>query len=655
MDFFFIWLGAFLLCWSPGLLLGRLARLRSHPDWLVLLAIQLGIGMAFWPVLLLWTSTLGWRWTPALAQGVAILVGVGGIVALMAAPRARWQQRQHRLRRQGLWLTFFACIFTLTAVLRILHVRGLALPPWVDPVHHTMIVQLLVTQGKVPTTFAPIIPDSVFNYHWGYHALVAWLAWLLRAPDAFALADIVLVVGQWLNALTALMLYAGARVLFASRRAGLLAAALVGTVSWLPAYYLTWGRYTHLTGLLLLIPLVVLLWRLRARPTAGDWLLSTLLIAGLALVHVRVAYLGALLLALPGGWDLVRGRWRTPLWWAGAALAAVILTLPWWIALLQSSWVRQFLAVNNDHAAFWASYNEVDWGLVWAPRNAWLIGITTVGLSALLGWHDADLASRLLGAAWLLLVITSVGWVFVRRRCRPPTRRTWGGWLLLVLWVALAAMLMQLDRVGLPPIRIAQLNAGIITLFVPLCLAAAGLLAWASGVWAPPRLALFVSGGLALALAIWGASGMRTVINAATILATPADRAALAWVSQNTPRDAKFAVAVWPWLGNVYAGSDGGYWIPVLTGRASIMPPALYATSISPAELARRNQFLKEWSTVTSLDDPAVRQRLRAEGVTHLYLGARAGPLRAAALLGSPFVTLLYQQDGVSIYALLPE
>ncbi len=49
------------------------------------------------------------------------------------------------------------------------------------------------------------------------------------------------------------MLYAAGRTLFNSRRAGFLAAALGMFVSWLPAYYTAWGRYTHLAGLLLAI------------------------------------------------------------------------------------------------------------------------------------------------------------------------------------------------------------------------------------------------------------------------------------------------------------------------------------------------------------------------------------------------------------------
>ena len=144
-------------------------------------------------------------------------------------------------------------------------------------------------------------------------------------------------------------------------------------------------------------------------------------------------------------------------------------------------------------------------------------------------------------------------------------------------------------------------------------------------------------------------------MNPATILATPGDRAALAWIAENIPEDAVFVVNVWPWQSNTYAGSDGGYWIPVLTDHASLLPPLLYSSSLPMETTEQMNSLFLQLSQAETLDDPGLRTRLADAGVTHLYLGARRHALQAAEFEGRPFVQLLYAKDNVSIYAITPD
>ncbi|MBI3960096.1 MAG: hypothetical protein HY328_14885 [Chloroflexi bacterium] len=646
-----IWIGGIALLWFPGILLHRLLRLPSHPDWLVRAALQMGLGLALWPLLLLWSTQIGWRWSPPVAQFFASATVLLGIGSLLYAPDG-WGRRGAQFKRQRFWLAIFACIAALTVTTRLLHIRDLALPAWVDSVHHVAIVRLLLAQGSLPISFAPFIPDGVFNYHWGFHALAVWLAWLLSVTDAFDLADLVLQLGQLLNALTVLMFYAAGRVLFASRRAGLLTAAIVGLVSWFPAYYLSWGRYTHLAGVLLMSPALLMLWQLRVRRQPGLFLAVVLLLAGLGMMHVRVAFLAALLVGLLAISLLAQGRWPVVLWWLVAAVGALLLTLPWWLWLWQSTWAREMVALNVDAGAVWSSYNLPNWGLVWAPRNPLLMALGTLGVSALAGWPEATLLVRVAGGGWLLLLLGLGIWAWRRPLLRQPTRRVWLGWLVLLLWVATTIFVTQSNRLGFPFVRFIHVNAGIITLFAPLGLAVGGLLAWVLGLLTPARWARPVIGVTALSISLWGASGMTTVVNPSTILATPADRAALLWVRDNTPANARFVVNTWEWINGVYAGSDGGYWIPVLTDRASLLPPSLYASSLPPATVQAMNALFRQLASAPNLDDPALRARLAAEGVTHLYLGAQGGALRAEQIDGKSYAALIYRRDGVSIYRL---
>ena len=349
---------------------------------------------------------------------------------------------------------------------------------------------------------------------------------------------------------------------------------------------------------------------------------------------------------------LFQRRWRTILGWLAAAAGALLLTLPWWLWLWQSAWVRAMVAVRTDASAVWATYNLPDWGLVWAPRNPLLIALASAGSSALLGWQVVDLFVQMAGAVWLALLVGLAIWAWRRPVLRQTTQRVWVGWALLVAWVVGAALLLQANRLGLPSVRIIHINVGVITLFAPLGLAVGGLVAWVLGLLAPPRFAQYVAGAAALVIAFWGASGMTTIVNPATILATPADRVALAWVRDNVAVDARFAVNTWEWLDGVYAGSDGGYWLPVLADRASILPPAQYAAALPHATVQQMNERFARLAAATNLDDPVLRAELAGQGVTHLYLGVREGALRPEEIDGKPYAMLLYRQDGVSIYAL---
>jgi hypothetical protein len=71
------------------------------------------------------------------------------------------------------------------------------------------------------------------------------------------LPQAMLVSGQALNVLQVLAAAGLATYLWRRPLAGIVAALVVGLLSIFPAYYVSWGRYTQLTGLLLLPPLMI--------------------------------------------------------------------------------------------------------------------------------------------------------------------------------------------------------------------------------------------------------------------------------------------------------------------------------------------------------------------------------------------------------------
>jgi hypothetical protein len=156
--------------------------------------------------------------------------------------------------------------------------------------------------------------------------------------------------------------------------------------------------------------------------------------------------------------------------------------------------------------------------------------------------------------------------------------------------------------------------------------------------------------GVALALlALFGFRQQANILNPQTILALPADEMALAWMDENLPDDARVAVNAWRWLGETWAGADGGAWITPLTGRQTTTPPIDYI--YNPDLFQQVRAFNAAASAVEDWSDPAVAAWLAEQGVSHVFVGRRGGAFEPAELSRNPGLSLLYQRDGAFIFA----
>lgn len=509
-----------------------------------------------------------------------------------------------------------------------------------------MLVRLVVERGALPETYAPFIPGAPFEYHFGFHAFVAAVAWCSGVSDPFDLARLVLFVGQLLGALVPLSMYVAGRALFGSRRAGVAAAALATLVSWFPAYYAAWGRFTQVAAILLMAPLAALLAGAARRGPGREALLAGLLSAALFLTHVRFAFVTALFLAVLFVFLAVRRTGGLVRSWAVAAGVALLLSAPWLERLASIGSVGRTTNALTGEA--WRAYNAVPVDFLLAPWNRSLFALATGGLTGLLGLGDPPVWGRALAAAWVLGLA-----LLLLRRGGARSRFPAAALALLAGASGLVALLSNLDRLGLPPFRVVPNSVGAMLLFLPASLAGAGLAVWAVRRALPGRagnalLALGVS-----AVSVGGAVSMRKVVAPVTLLATAADVRALAWVRANVSFDARFAVRATPWVGGTYAGADGGYWLSVLTDRASVLPPALYPSTRDGEARRRLEATLAALSEAESLDDPALRARLRSDGVTHVFLGERLARPAAEALDGRPFLRPLYRDGSVRVFELL--
>ncbi len=263
-----------------------LARIKGFEqiDSLSRLCIAPGVSVAFYVVLLegcyLLHLTLGW-WTPWL---IALLA----IVALLYRPRAilRIDWKSAPLAHLAFALVVMLILFT-----RLIAIQGLVAPLYGDSVHHTIITQLILNNGGLFQSWEPYADSTTFTYHFGFHAVAAMYAWMRGISAEFA----VLMMGQIANFCVIVSLYALVRQWTRSPWGGIFAMIVGGLVSGYPYVFLFWGRYTQLTGHIVLVAALVLWSCYLKQPHtfrgAASILVLGMIIGGLGMAQYKVAVL----------------------------------------------------------------------------------------------------------------------------------------------------------------------------------------------------------------------------------------------------------------------------------------------------------------------------------------------------------------------------
>jgi hypothetical protein len=219
------------------------------------------------------------------------------------------------------------------------------------------------------------------------------------------------------------------------------------------------------------------------------------------------------------------------------------------------------------------------------------------------------------------------------------------------LWAITLGLLTQPWGVHLAPFRP---DHAAIVLFLPAALLLADLVVTAIELLATTRysrIAVPVVLFLVVALITWGAWDTRKIVNPATILATPNDLRAIAWINANLPESARFLINVTHWQYGFYRGVDGGWWIGPLTGRVTLLPAELY--SMGDRQYVQEvNQFARQASELQGCS-PEFWDLVSRASLTHIYLNRDKGNLKPENLQNCPNLMLLYQEGEISIYQIL--
>jgi hypothetical protein len=617
----------------PGLALARPAARRAGLAPADALAAAPGVGVLL-VTLLWWLASLVRLPVSGALLGAGLALAAAGL-ALAAARPARQVGAGAApplgapaadLAEAG-WL---ALLSAATLVVRLATIRDLALPAWVDGVHHTYLTALLIALGGVPADYGPLLPFGPFAYHFGFHALAASAAQLAGAAPA----DAVLAAGQLLSAAAAPTAYLLARLYGGSPRAALAAGAIAGLVSVMPAYYVSWSRFTELAGLVALPAWLLLARRLAAGRLAA--LAAGLATAGLLLVHPRV-----LLMALALGLaDLLlnRAAWARPPAARGRAAAGALSVR----ALLAA-------AVASAVAAPWAA--RLLGSLV--PR----LGVAPPGVEHANALELTAISTAADPAIYGLAAAAAVAGALLGAR----------GPRVALLWLALVAPAANPSWLGLPGSYMLSNGAVVIALWLPAAaLAGAGLVRTAADLAASPPIAArlgrlagadrrLVEHGAALLIVLAGlalSDGASRTLNPGTVLASAEDRRALAAAARVLPADALVAVAVREWQLQTYMGADAGYYVGVLTPGRAVVPPVLYG--LGPPEWARAISADLADLERSQLDPAALTARMRRTGADYLYVGSLSPlpPAERAALAGAAELETLVAEGEARLYRL---
>ena len=624
--------GLFSLLWS------KWGGLR----WPEKIGLSASLSLAIYPLLLLWTSIIGLH-LGALYAWLPPLIGSG---IILWRNRKWWHIRTytvanlHTFLRANTYVISWADLvfLVITALIiwtRFWAIRSLDVPMWGDSYQHTMMAQLLVDHGGLFNSWLPYAELQTFTYHFGFHSAAAVFEWISHLNTSKA----VLWVGQLENVLATIAVYPLALKVGRSRWAGVAAVFVAGLLSPMPMYYVNWGRYTQLAGQVILSGAIYLAWTTLESKTR-NWKLTGLvwiILAGLALTHYLVAIFASMFFIAYLLLNLQRGIARTvfvniSLFFAGV----VVLFLPWFahVFLGKLPNILAYYVKTPTKAAttFVQTYNAVGSLSVYLPTILWL------------------------------LFFLCIAWGFWRREKSV---------MLMGLWWFLNLLATNPEWLHLPGEGVITNFALFITAYIP-----AGVVIGAGFEWF--RLILrraqlkkqshnrrwVYSLLVALMLIGIGLWGVRQQLGdfqlMASSLVTRPDIRAAEWIQNNTPQDVRFLVnSFFAYGDTLIAGSDGGWWLPLLAKRQTSLPPLTYGSEQGP-----QPDYILWINKLTSeirdkgITHPDVLALLRARAIGYVYIGQREGRVNYSGpnildpdqLLSSPYFRLIYHQDRVWIF-----
>lgn len=590
--------------------------------------LAIGLSVAIFPVafyslrLVLPGFTLGpWKMS-------VFLLGCGAIVVWRL--RGTWRDQLAFDR----WDWVAIGILGMTLFTRVWIVRDLPYAAWSDGMHHTVLTQLTAVNGQLPYTMDPYFPVPLGQYHLGLYALSGTVEWLAQVPAHTAL----LYTAQILNGLCVVGVFLVLDRL-SGRMGAIVGATVVGLVSFQPAFYVNWGRFTQIAAQTVLLVAWLVTWhtlkvwrqyRTHSVPRSMMiWyaVLASVLNAAVFLLHFRVAVLYLPLLAIVVAWEFYRAfKERQVRALLGGTLAVGIVSL---LFVSPAVWEALRIYIQNRAAPAVASTATPE--EIAKARDAYYV-------------FPIQIWPTLTAPTWLMVsgVISAVFAAARRNRLA----------LVVILWTASVLLIGGAYLLKVPLLEVTNMGAVLIMLYLPIGLAlGAGveeLLNRARGVWHVRAVSFTLA--VVIVAAFIGSHTAALPVESFRYFVTDADLTAMAWINENTPPDAWFAINTSFWVPGSPMGTDAGYWIPYFTRRSTTASANLF--NLGSKEYAARIRQMSQAAADLATDNAALDE-LRELGITYIYIGAKGnfdGPgLVPKKIRQAPGIEVAYQQNGVTI------
>ncbi|PWB56946.1 MAG: hypothetical protein C3F06_00185 [Candidatus Methanoperedenaceae archaeon] len=606
----------------PGYFLSYMFLKKLNMDLFQRLIISLGLSLSFIPLLTYFFTLLGIRLN-SISILLLLLIFTGIILLKYILEHKNNIGRSLNFKNfkesfkeyEMLSYLILAAILFISLVVRIIPINNIFVGPGSDSYHHTLIVQLIIENGGIPTSYEPYAPLSSFTYHFGFHSLVAFIYWLSGIDPT----KLVLYTGQVLNGFFVLSIFIFVDRLFKDRNMALLSSFIVGLVSVFPAYLINWGRFTSLAGMVIL-PIAFLLFIETIKIEKRDikiLILSGIVLSGLFLTHYRIIIAALsfsmvyILYELYLNKDNLKREKEIILRCVIIGIIAIILLLPWFIHLM-----------NNSHI------------LSELPNTANYYSMERIGSSE--GYYSNT-----------FLLILSLGGILAGISKRNKYI------IIISVWVSILIAFSNPYWIKLPCSGCLDFVTVVTLLFFPVSVTCSYFIIFLSEkIKTTPSKRILIFLIIIMVLIPISAIKISEVFDPSSVYIQKSDIEAMDWIRANTSNDSVFLTDSidFDWNKDFVIGIDGGSWIPLLANRKVIIPPMTYLI-----ENAYENNYTEKVKSMSkaseSINSYSSIQFLIENNVTYVYFGGRNyGMLQLKNLQNNPYLELAYNKDGIWIF-----
>ena len=620
----------------PGWALLSLGDFRKQWSAIQRWILAFFLGMAVYPVLYYGARVL----IPSLQIGLNKLYFFLGLLFLFCLYQYRKDWRDNfNFDKADLIVLGVLIVALFTRLSPILQYNY---PAWTDSLHHTIITKIVMQTGKLPFNMLPYDPGDLSIYHLGLYSLTGSVGLLAKTTPHFALV----VYAQVLNAMAGLAVF-----VFLDKMLGRLPAlagmVFVSFISFQPALYFNWGRFTQLAAQTLLLPSALVFWQFlqntkNEKPQKKKYsevapiILVSLTIAATIMLHFRVAVFYVPLLVLLFLSALISKPtsklMRQTIFLRAflIAMLSLLLVLP---ALIPG--IKAYLYPGTPQAE-----------TIFDPTS-------TVTSSKIIEnpYYRFEYSSfYILGLTKTAMIVVIIGLLagLCFKKSRPLS-------LIAMGWTFSLWLIGSLPNLNIQKLAIVNMTGVMILAYLPGAIGFGLLLFGLQQLLDRPFKPSFgpILSWMILFSAIPFVLTTKDTIRPYYHFMRAEDEKAMQWIKANTPQESIIAINPTFWAGGAFHGSDAGYWIPYFAERETTTRTMMSEAAPDFDMVRKRNEAVYKL-----YETPANLQNLCDLGVDYLYSGNKDPFTRhdfdIKGLLTQENTQLLYDQDNVQILKICP-